>query len=166
MIRTELEQLVLDTLYDRRKPKTDSCLVVNEAGIELLAGTSEALPIIERVIHDVVIPEFAPGATGGDRFLGLNYVLGAYWVISRKVGSDRAIPFVRDLPESLIVQAVWAIPIFFRKMAEGYNFGCSPGKPLMEFLNELNSAADPTLRGEAGIVLQQMRSQNPANSEG
>lgn len=149
MSGSRLESLVLDTLYDRRRSETESCIVVNQAGIELLKAGKEALPYIERIIRNVVIPKAGGTAVGQGEFLGLPYVFGAYLVISSKEGHDAAIPFLRALPESLLEAAVNSVHAFLRKMDGGYNFGVGPFEPLLAFLRELSGSLDANLRESA-----------------
>ena len=161
---TELEQLVLDTLHDRRRAATDSCLVVNEAGMELLASTAEALPVIERVLRTVVIPAMSEQKAEGLGFLGLDYVLGAYLVIGCKTGLDRTVAFLREIPHPLLIQAFSAIPIFFRRMKDGYNSGVPPAPYLVAFLHELSGSPQREVRDEARGTLEQLRSQDSSIS--
>ena len=154
-----LEQLVMDTLLDRRQPKQHSCLVVNEAGMELLAGTRDALPVIERVLREVVLPTAAAASTWPSRFPGLDYVFGAYMVIGRKVDDDRIFSFVRSLPQTLFEEALHAVPVFFRRMKEGYNSGVPPGEPMKKFLTELSLSPEAMVRDTARQVLERVQFQ-------
>jgi hypothetical protein len=151
---SRLESLVLDTLYDRRRTKSDSCLVVNEAGIELLKAGKEALPIIEQTITNIVVPKAEGAASGEAGMLGLTYVFGAYLVISSREGYDAAIPFLRRLPETLLESAMHAVHAFMRMMEDGYNFGVGPFEPLLAFLRELSRSPNPSLREPAVSYLK------------
>ena len=149
MSASRLETLVLDTLYDRRQAKTESCIVVNQAGVELLKAGKEALPVIEQTIRDVVVPKVTGPTVDEAGFSGLSYLFGAYLVISSKGSYDAAIPFLRGLPEPLLEAAVNSAHAFLRKMDGGYNFGVGPFAPLLEFLRELSRSSNPNLRESA-----------------
>ncbi len=158
MTDEEAERLIEDTLYDRRHEEKETCFVVNNAGLELLNCTEEVLPLIEDVLRDVVRPTVAEdGSSLRRRFRGLDYVWGAYLVISAKSCPERAIAFLREMPESLLAEAVAAFGMFFRRMDDGgYNFGTPPGNPLVEFVRELTNTESERLRTIATRVLQQL----------
>src|SRR5260370_6480306 len=131
MTDEEAERLIEDTLYDRRHEEKETCFVVNNAGLELLNCTEEVLPLIEDVLRDVVRPTVAEdGSSLRRRFRGLDYVWGAYLVISAKSCPERAIAFLREMPESLLAEAVAAFGMFFRRMDDGGDkFWTAPREP-------------------------------------
>jgi hypothetical protein len=147
----DLRSLILDALYDRRKPKSKSCLGVNEAGIELFNHGKDILPLIEKVIEAEVIPKARSSPFDETTFPGLPYVFGAYLVVSSKTGNTLAINFLRNLPEALLPSAVFSVPTFFRVMSDGYNFGVPPFDPLISYLRELAGSR----QDEVGIAAKE-----------
>jgi len=143
-----MEQLVLDTLHDRRRSGDESCLVVNVAGIELLKSGPEAIPVIEGILSAVV----APAERQAVDFPGLPYVMGAYLVLASRSGHPGVSSFLQSLPRALQREAVNAVPTFFRMMKDGFNFGTAPGNNVLRFLHHARISPDGELREAAESV--------------
>jgi hypothetical protein len=176
MSTQQLEQLVLDTLYERRMNR-QGCFVDNAAGIELIGSNQDALSIIEQILEQMVEPvlcdssendrvaairEQFRGRHGSltDRmpirspdFPGLVYVVGAYLVIAAKSDPQRAVRFLDGRSAALKVEAVRAIPVFFKLMTNGYNFQTAPPLEYREFLRELASSDIQIIRSAAERAL-------------
>ena len=60
---------IIDTLYCRKVQPADSCLIINEAGQELIRQPAEILPLLEQIILETLSPAFQ--ADGINQFPGL-----------------------------------------------------------------------------------------------
>ncbi|HEX7897132.1 MAG TPA: hypothetical protein VF950_05205 [Planctomycetota bacterium] len=155
----EVEQLVLDALFDRTKNIQGTCLVTNEAGLKLVRSGRESLEVIERILHDVVAPKVArPDATDAG-FTGLRYVLGAYLLISRREGYA-IVPFLMTMPVAVQLETVYAVSAFFQKTPDGYNFGSAPGQHLGLMLGKLAESQDSDLRSAASAELDRIQAKD------
>jgi hypothetical protein len=123
------EALVLDALYNRQGASAHDCLTHNSAGVRLAGLGLDAIPAIEKVLRERVIP-----SPSYDPFDGLKYVLGAYALISSRAGYAGFRAFTSSLPPALQLEALYALFAFFRKMPDGYNFGVPPGAQVEDYL--------------------------------
>src|ERR1700730_798336 len=96
MTTDAIRGLTEDALFGRRMYNDGTCFTHNIAGAELIRGTDAALPVIEDVLRDVVVPGFS-----SRDFRGLTEVLGAFLVIGTRTDPERAFSFVRALPVPL-----------------------------------------------------------------
>jgi len=127
-MKSNIRQLALDTLYDRKDENTEdkqSCFVVNEAGQQLRGCGAEAIPVLEELIRDLVtpamaeyreqngIPDWSSMLREGPPFAGLNDFLGAYWIICARAEPVHAIKFMNEMTRPVITESVSRLPIFF-----------------------------------------------------
>lgn len=167
MTSTELEELVSDTLYFRRRIP-DTCLQTNLAGQELEQQSADALPQIEHVLSTVVVPAppqvrqkhvFATGPSDlsfeYEPFPGLDHLLGAYMLIGSKHDVTRAVAFLRTLPPALQAKAVALVPVFFRKTKvrpqekDTNDLKERPDEQLLSFIKEASQSENQALRENA-----------------
>ncbi len=151
-----IEQLVEDTLHGRRMAsKTGSCLVANEAGLELLHCESNVSRELENAIRQIDTALREGSATIG-QFAGLDYVIGGYLVNAARHDSERAIEFMKTLCPVLLREFIANIPVFFRKMESGYNFGVAPPKDYVEFAEDETDSEDSAIAEAAQRVVSRM----------
>ncbi len=168
----QLDKLVLDTLYNRRRKAQTSCFVVNEAGMELLKGDQIALPVIESILCDVVEPalknltdqqaiDLAKQLKVDVEFVsiipfdGLSEVLGAYFVIGIKFAQEaRIYQFLNQCSDRLLANAIATSPVYLTKMDIGYNFGVAPTDALAAFVKHHCSNDSERIRKAATRALQ------------
>jgi hypothetical protein len=169
-------QLVLDTLYERNMIQHE-CFVTNQAGLDLLKSSESFMPLIERVLREVVEPALSESQTVASKFPGLDplwheaicqnpvvsnfpglaYVLGAYMVLGVKANPGRTVSFLATLSAPLLAEAVKNIPVFFAPEGEGYNPGIPPGQKLKEIVQGLSrSSASKDVRTAAARVMDWM----------
>lgn len=169
-------ELVLDTLYNRRRSDGASCLTVNQAGLTLLKSEVSIVPVIEQVLKEVVDPAVAGNWPEGiklpgldplwsevirhdpavSKFPGLDYVLGAYLVLGVKSNPERIVDFLATVSPPLLVKTVLNIPVFFAREGEGYNSGVSPDGRLMAFVRSLLKDECEEIRIAAAQALKRM----------
>jgi hypothetical protein len=141
----EIEQLALDTLYERRRGGS-GCFVWNEAGNELAKLDVEAMPVLERVIVDRVCPAYSATSVQSFYPLGLGGLLGAYLVAGSRANPRRVVDFLAVLPEALLKESIAYIPAFFGKIDGRY---VAPPHELLEFVRMLTSSKSEELRHTA-----------------
>jgi hypothetical protein len=147
------DELVTATLFNQiqQDASEKSCFSANRAGLNLLASTEEVLPSIERALLTVVEPTTMSG--GSIRaFEGLDYVLGAYLVIGSKFSPARMIGFLEARSVAIQAEAIACIPVFFWIVEGRYNFGTSPAKELLEYLDRARASTHGHLRSTAQRV--------------
>jgi len=146
----KLRALALETLYDKRILKR-SCFRTNEAGEELANCSPAAIPIIEDILRKIVVPALeqrlcqmtrSTAMTDYGNMGGLNYLFGAMLVIAVRNGVNQAFDFLLKLPHPLLHEAVRCASTFFWKTNNGYNFGVTPNKDLIDFLRRVESLED------------------------
>jgi hypothetical protein len=167
-----LEQLALETLYGHRE-HVDGCFSFNVAGVELIGGPPEVASVIERILREVVEPVLADStevhrifrirqAFGplGDRmpirapaFAGLDYLLGAYLIVTARSEPDRAVAFLQESSVALLAECLAAVRVFFNRKGRGYAFGIAPSEQLFAFVRQLTEHDDVTLRSLARVTL-------------
>lgn len=136
--------LIENALFDRRTGPSASCFVSNEHGVKLLDADSDALPAIELVINEVVLPTCSAGHCNPREFPGLIYVLGAYFVISqREQLLSRAIQYFRSVPAVLQEQMIIAIRVFFGRRVAPESLLTNPTAELVQFVMEISMQAGP-----------------------
>lgn len=151
-----IEQLVEDTLYGRRiAGQTGSCLVANEAGLELLHCDHNVSGELENAIRDIDGALRERSATVG-QFAGLDYVIGGYLVNAARHDSERAIQFMKTLCPVLLREFIANVPVFFRKMDSGYNFGVAPPKEYIEFAKHETDSENSDIAETAQRVVSRM----------
>ena len=150
---TSFDELVLDTLFERRL-RRQGCFVDNQAGEELIASPTAAIPAIESVVRDTLEPAISVGTVIARAFHGLDYVLGAYLVISAKTDPERAVQFLSGTSVALQVEALAAMRTFFQTMRDGYNCGVAPPAQFRAFVRELARSEVDELRLAAERTLK------------
>jgi hypothetical protein len=151
----ELEELALDTLYER-KMVGPGCLVHNAGCRQLIDCGPQAMPAIERVLRDVVEPGlFEPSKYYYRRF-AVTSLLGAYLVIAAKHAPEQAIAFIEHSSPSMMAKAICALRIFFMRRENGtYNSGVAPPPQFHAFLQRMAESPNDDLRREAIPALNQ-----------
>jgi len=167
-------ELVLDTLYDRKRSERKGCFVVNRAGLSLIQSDLSIVPAIEYVLKEIVDPALSgsqvetyrlPGLDplwadvmrynpASSKFPGLDFVLGAYIVLGVKLDPERVVTFLSNLSTPLPSEAVKNIPAFFAPPGEGYNPGISLGDRLKEFVQSLSKSESEDVRKAAARVME------------
>lgn len=133
-----------------------SCFCVNKAGLELIHSSAVALPVIEKVLQEVVDKERPTTAGPRSPFIGLNYVLCAYLFIGMKNDLPSVIAFLKQSSRPLLTEAIAGIPILFQWTKAGYNFGEPPSTALLQFLQQLAKEPDEAIRQVAQSTLQKL----------
>jgi hypothetical protein len=152
MTTDAIRGLAEDALFGRRMQNDGTCFTHNIAGVELIRGSDPALPVIEDVLRDVVVPGFSSRA-----FRGLTEVLGAYLVIGTRADPQRAFSFLRTLPTALHTMAVEVVATFFRYGRIAPNsVRFTPTKELLEFLEQETHSELTSVRFAAGLVLKRL----------
>lgn len=165
MTMCDIELLVIDTLYQRRI-SGGGCFITNQAGMQLLDSGSEAIPVIENVVRNIVTPLLEqhvkehgivdPISTfqEGSPFAGLDWLLGAYWTLNAVADPQRAAEFMRAMPPSVVAEAVLSLVPFFRRDS------LLPKVPLpgeyASFLKALTHSDVPALKRIADYVLKKL----------
>jgi hypothetical protein len=169
MASKEIEELVLDTLYFRRRT-AGTCLQANVAGQELQRRSAEVLPYIERVIRDLVVPALSQVrkvqlAGSSDLcfeetpFRGLSDLLGAYLLIGSRHDAATVVRFLRKLPATIQARVIGLLPVFFRKVnSSPREREVNDVKPpldeqLLSFIKESSQSGDSDLRKKAERVI-------------
>lgn len=156
MADEEYERLVLDTLF-RRRLRTQGCFVDNEAGKELRACPSEALSAIEHVLRDTVEPTISIGVAASRDALDLDQVVGSYLLIAARSDPERALDFFSKASESLVIESLVAIELFFRLMRDGtYNCGVAPPEQFHAFVQRASTSPSDAVRSAAARTLMQV----------
>jgi len=156
MTVSTIDQLVEDTLHGRRiASKTGSCLVANEAGLELLHCELNVSYELENAIRDIDNALREGSATVG-QFAGLDYVIGGYLVNAARHDSERAIQFIKALCPVLLREFIANVPVFFRKTESGYNFGVAPPRKYVEFAKHEADSEDSAIAETAQRVVSRM----------
>lgn len=148
------EALVLDALFNRGNTSSEGCFTHNIAGVTLAQSGAEAIPWIERVLRDRVAT-----SPSYDTFEGLKYVLGAYALICTRTGYTGLQAFLASLPAALQLEGLYALFAFFKKLADGYNFGVPPGAQVIDYLRLTTKNSDPTLKKESEELLKKFESE-------
>lgn len=143
METTSFEQLIHDTLYGRRISTNTGCFVVNTAGLELLSKPPSALPEIEACLIGIVVPGVT--SSSKERFLGLDYLLGAYLTIGSKSDPTRIVEFLKTLPLELQAEAAAVMPIWFGQ----YQPRLSPPDLFVDFVRDSCNSGNELLREKA-----------------
>lgn len=168
-------ELVFDTLYDRIRGDQTSCFTSNVAGESLLQSPASILPAIEKVLRETVEPALSVSGTNKIRdaalsqilgeysslgvqlvFRGLDYVLGAYLVVGARSDFARVASFLRTVSDTLLIEAISVIPVFFRRMDDGYNFGVSPEGEVKKFVLDLAKSHRKDVSIAATKVIEEM----------
>lgn len=171
------EQLALDTLYERRMNR-ERCFVSNAAGIELIEAPRDAVPVIEHVLRDVVQPKIRNSAEAERRctdrareilgpigckmpicvqeFPGLDYLLGAYLLITARSDPNRAVAFLAESPNPVLVEVLAAVRIFFNRSDQDYGFHEGPPDQLHAFVRDLTGHEDEAVRSAAETTLKRV----------
>jgi hypothetical protein len=148
----EIERLALDALFERQLLR-HQCTVVNTAGMRLIECGPAAMPVLEKVIGEHLVPAGSDLYAYENHFLGKHYVLGAYLFIGGKVDPQQVIDFVEALPTELICDVVSSFLIVYRPMNDGYNFGAPPPEPLKHFVEGLANSPSEKISTAARRVL-------------
>lgn len=151
-----IEQLIEDALHGRRMAgTTGSCLVSNEAGLELLQCQSNIAINLENAIRAIDAALREGSATVG-QFGGLDYVIGGYLVNAARHDSKRAVAFMNTLCPVMLREFIANVPVFFRKIEVGYNFGVAPPREYVEFAKEHTDSIDSAVAETARRVVSRM----------
>jgi len=165
---SDIRQLALDTLYDRKEnteaPK--SCFVFNEAGEKLRACDSDAIPVLEEVVRELVvpamdkyreengIPDWNSMFREGPPFIGLTHFLGAYWIICARSDPSRAIEFLSEMTRPVVNESVSCLSVCF-----------NPNHPLsdvalpseyVDYVNHLSESKVDEFRAVALHVIEKL----------
>lgn len=137
---TLIENLIDEVLHGKRiGGENGSCLVSNQAGLELIRHEIDSMAELEVALHE--INRLLPDRTGNtDSFSGLDYVIGAYLVNGARHDAGRAIRFIESLTNELQRASIANMPVFFRRMESGYNFGVSPPEEYKTFAHRLQQS--------------------------
>lgn len=180
----DIRELVLDTLYDRGQEGRSSSFVVNNAGLDLLNSKQlETLQIIESILCDLVEPALLNHEVSKDfdlaaklgcdvnlietsPFNGLTYVLGAYWLISIRLNIvNRAFQFFDTHSDKLLSDAISCVPIFFKKLDDGYNFEVEPPITLLNYIKSKSNHRSSVVSQAASRTFARIKpSTNEENS--
>ena len=124
----DIRQLALDALYNRSDKKSEtskSCFIFNEAGTELRACNADAIPALEELFLDVIvpameqhrkqngIPDWNSMIQEGPPFAGLSEFIGAYWIICARSDPSRAIRFMRTMTRPVVSESVSLLAVYF-----------------------------------------------------
>lgn len=165
----DVRQLALDTLHNRSEENTatpKSCFIFNEAGDKLLACGPSAIPVLEELMWDVIVPamdkyreqngvpDWSSMFRDGPPFAGLDEFLGAYWVICARSDPSHAIEFMRKMTRPVVNESVSLLPIFF-----------NPNRPLsdvvlpseyLEYVKELSESNVEEFKAVALHVIERL----------
>ena len=151
-----IEKLIDDTLHGRRiGGKAGSCLVSNQAGAELIGLECDVMDELEEAIREIDA-SLRDGLRSASAFSGLEYVIGAYLVNGARYNANRAIGFVDSLSIGLLRESIANIPVFFRRMESGYNFGVSPPEEYKEFARRLENSQCDEIASTAKRVVERL----------
>jgi len=127
-MKSDVRQLALDTLHNRSEDNTavpDSCFIFNDAGDKLLACDASAIPVLEEVVREEIVPamnkyreqhgvpDWSSVYREGSPFAGLTELLGAYWVICARSSPSRAIEFMSKMTRPVVNEAVSVLAVYF-----------------------------------------------------
>jgi hypothetical protein len=137
---TTIDCLINDTLHGRRiTGPGGSCLVTNEAGHELVSYEADIMENLEstiRVFEKTLVDQ--PEAMS--KLVGIEYVLGAYLVNAARHDAMRGVDFIESCEAMLMQQLLANMPVFFRRMDVGYNFGVEPPAEYIELARKLKDS--------------------------
>lgn len=124
----DIRQLALDALYNRSDKKsetTNSCFIFNEAGTKLRSCKANAIPVLEELFRDVIvpameqhrndngIPDWNSMIHDGPPFAGLSEFVGAYWIICARSDPSRAIRFMSTMTRAVVNESVSLLSTYF-----------------------------------------------------
>lgn len=155
-MNSELKRLIDDTLHGRRFAcQSGSCLVTNEAGNELASLEADITTDLESTIRE--IEESSPGNPKGTITLaGLEYLLGAYLINAAKYDAKRCVDFIESCQAAMVQQFLANMPVFFRRMDVGYNFGVEPPAEYVELARKLKDSRDKNVAATAIRVFERL----------
>jgi hypothetical protein len=119
-------KLVLDALHYSSLKESNTSFAFNDSAMRIFTFDISILPIIEEIIASVVVPEMENYTTAvgsgitrepyrdGTPFLGLSEVFGVYYNIAGASNAGRVVNFLKNLPSSVVCEALSAMSIFFR----------------------------------------------------
>jgi hypothetical protein len=123
-MQSDLHELALDALYYRKSDDVEpakSCFIVNEAAQRLRKCSAEAIPMLEEIIQDLIVPamdeyrkvngvpDWSSLFREGPPFAGLDDVLGAYWIICARSNPARAIEFMKSATRPVVNESVFVL---------------------------------------------------------
>lgn len=151
-----LDRLIDDTLHGRRiTGPSGSCLVANEAGHELVSYEGDIMSNLESTIRELEKSLLDnPDATSG--WAGLEYVLGAYLVNAARHNAGRCVEFIESSSDKLTQQLLANMPVFFRRMEIGYNFGVEPPAEYIELAAKLKQLDNERVASTAARVFERL----------
>jgi hypothetical protein len=155
-VDTTLTRLIDDTLHGGRLTSHEgSCLGTNEAGQELASCELNIMAELESAIREIEKTLLRnPG--GSSSLAGLEYVLGAYLVNAARHDAKRGVGFIESREASVMQHLLANIPVFFRKMDVGYNFGVEPPSEYIELAKTLKDSCNENLAATARRVLERL----------
>jgi hypothetical protein len=170
----DIRQLALDTLYHRNKSDSESCFITNEAGQELEQFGSEAIPVLEDIFRNIIVPAMAeyrkkhgipdPDSVfrEGPPFRGLGGFIGAYWILCARKNASCAVRFFREMPVEVGWEAIHQLPLYFNPKLRLSNVEI----PLeyVEYLHELRGADRDELKPVASRALAKLSRIEPATN--
>ena len=151
-----LDRLIDDTLHGRRiMSPSGSCLVTNGAGNELVSYEPDITATLESTIRDIE-KTLLHNPEAKSSWAGLEYVLGAYLVNAARHDAVRGVQFIESSSPNLMQQLLSNMPVFFRKMDVGYNFGVEPPAAYIELLDKLRESDDESVASTAARVRERL----------
>lgn len=160
----DIRKLALDTLYNRSGESVEadkSCFVVNESGQMLRACGVEAIPILEELIREVVVPamneyreqtrvpDWNSVIREGPPFAGLSELIGAYWIICAGTEPTRAVSFIKTTTKPVITESVSRLAVFFNP-----NHRISDVELPREYVNYVNELNESDVGEFRAVALQ------------
>lgn len=169
-----LLRLVLDALYANRVLDYSTCLQANIAAFELCKVGDAAIPAIERVLQETVIPgikETEEMQFSGlvsfqierQPFPGLTMLLSAYLIIGLRESAARIVSFARSLPDELIAEIISSAQVCLESRCENKGeFGnfFLPVLPseYVDFVNEMAQSSSAKTSDRAKRLLDTLKS--------
>lgn len=162
----DIQELAFDALHFRKDNSYGGCLIANVAAGELQQCNAEAIPIVEAIIREHVvpamekyreeygIPDWNSMFRDGPPFKGLSGFLGAYWVICARVEPTRAVAFMKEMTRPVVNEAISRLPLYF-----------NPERPLsdvelpaeyIEYINELSESDVDEFKAVALHVIEKL----------
>lgn len=162
-MNSDIRKLALDTLYNRKGESNEadkSCFVVNESGQELRACGVQAIPILEELIGELVVPAMneyrvqtgVPDWNSVIReappFAGLSELIGAYWIICARTEPTRAVRFIKRTTRPVITESVSRLAVFFNP-----NHRISDVELPREYVNYVNELSESDIDEFSAVAL-------------
>lgn len=168
-METDIHKLALDTLNNRKDENAesnDSCFVVNEAGQRLRQCGVNAIPVLERVIVESVvpamdeyreqhgIPDWDSMFREGTPFAGLSELIGGYWIICARSDPSRAVEFMNKMTRPVVNEAVSLLSVYFHPSNSLSDVPIP--REYVEFVNQLSESDVEEFRDVGRYVINRL----------